>query len=86
MSKTSREAIQQRVLQCVGECTRVEQEDIQLSHKLNEDLSIDSLDRIELCMQIETQFSTSIPDSDWEGMKEVGEIVNYLCDKLNARD
>jgi acyl carrier protein len=52
---------------------RVERED-----HLIADLGADSLDAVELVMELEEVFSIEIPDEDCEKMKTVGQIVDYL--------
>lgn len=47
-----------------------------------EQLSADSLDCIEIIMQIETEFSTTIPDEEWVGLDTIGKITEYLHERL----
>ena len=42
------------------------------------DAGIDSLDMMELFIEIETEFDVSIPDSDVEKMQRFGDIVTWL--------
>jgi len=46
------------------------------------DLGADSLDVVELVMEIEKTFDINIPDQDAEGFKTVGDAVEYLTGKL----
>ncbi|MCD8391176.1 MAG: acyl carrier protein [Firmicutes bacterium] len=47
-----------------------------------DDLGADSLDIVELVMGFETEFYIEIPDEQAEGIKTVGDAVNYI--KENA--
>ena len=47
------------------------------------DLGADSLDVVELVMEIEKKFNINIPDHDAETFKTVGDAVEYLASKLN---
>ena len=49
-----------------------------------EDLGADSLDCVEMVMEIEKRLNISIPDEDIDGMNTVGELVSYLDTKLNG--
>lgn len=43
-----------------------------------EDLGADSLDLVEIIMNIEEEFGITVDDSAVEGLKKVGDIVNYI--------
>ncbi len=43
-----------------------------------EDLDIDSIDAVDLAMNIEDEFDIDIPDSELEGFKSVGDVVRYV--------
>ena len=47
------------------------------------DLGADSLDVVELVMEIEKKFDIQIPDHDAETFKTVGDAVEYLSSKIN---
>ena len=47
------------------------------------DLGADSLDVVELVMEIEKKFDIQIPDQDAETFKTVGDAVDYSAGKLN---
>lgn len=42
------------------------------------DLGADSLDQVELIMEIENEFDINIPDEDAEKIQTVGEAVRYV--------
>ncbi len=43
-----------------------------------DDLSADSLDIVELVMEIEEKFDMEVPDEDAEKIVTVGDVVNYI--------
>ena len=45
-----------------------------------DDLSADSLDIVELIMEIEDEFDLEIADSEAEKIVTVGDVVNYIKD------
>lgn len=53
----------------------VEVDSVRLNSKLIQNLSTDSLDAVEICMEIEKEFNISIDDKDWEAIKTVNDIV-----------
>lgn len=50
---------------------------------LEQEHDFDSLDRIELCMEIEEKFKIEISDEDWEVLKTPRQMVNYVEKRLN---
>lgn len=53
---------------------------------LIEDIGADSLDAMEICMDLETAYGIEIPVPDFEKLRSIGEIVEYLDKRLNAGD
>ena len=47
------------------------------AHFVN-DLGADSLDTVELIMELEEEFGIEIPDEDAENMMTVGSVVDYI--------
>ncbi len=45
---------------------------------LKDDLGADSLDAVEIIMDIEDEFNIQIDDSEAENIKTVGDIVKYI--------
>ena len=50
--------------------------------KFIEDLGADSLDTVELIMQFEEEFGIEIPDEEAEGLLSVGQVIDYITNKL----
>lgn len=48
------------------------------------DLGADSLDLVEVVLNIEKEFSINIPDEIMDTFTTVADIINYLDTKLNA--
>jgi acyl carrier protein len=51
---------------------------ITMESKLIEDLKADSLDIVELIMDLEQEFNVEIPDEELPNVKTVADIVGYL--------
>lgn len=47
-----------------------------------EDLGCDSLDLIDLIMEVEREFNIAIPDSDIEQVSTVKGLINYVKDRV----
>ncbi len=61
-------------------------EKVQLSSTFVDDLGADSLDIVELVMEMEEQFSVEIPDDEAEKLKSVQDVVSFIQKegKLNS--
>ena len=68
----------EKVKEIIAEELGIELDEIKMESDLTEDLGADSLDAIELIMEIETQFDVEIADSDATKIKLVSDIVEYL--------
>jgi acyl carrier protein len=51
---------------------------ITLTSSFTEDLGADSLDIVEMVMELEEEFGVKIPDEDAEKIKTVGEAIRYI--------
>jgi len=67
-----------KVKEIIAEELGVEEDTITLESDLTDDLGADSLDAIELIMEIESQFDVEIADSEATKIKLVSDIVDYL--------
>lgn len=56
-------------------------DEITLATSFVDDLEADSLDIVELIMAVEEEFGIMIEDQDVEGIKTIGDVVNYIAEK-----
>ncbi|MBP5707030.1 MAG: acyl carrier protein [Spirochaetales bacterium] len=66
------------VKKIIAEKLSVDESKVTESAKFIEDLGADSLDTVELIMQLEENFSISIPDEEAEKITTVGDAVRYI--------
>ena len=67
-----------KVAQLLAEQLGIPQSKITLESKIIEDLGADSLDVVELLMQLEDETGKTIPDDEVTKIKTVGEIVEVI--------
>ncbi len=77
-------AVEERITQIIADQLGVETEKITPEAKFVEDLGADSLDVVELIMAFEEEFGIEIPDEDAEKIQTVGDVINYLKEKVGG--
>ncbi len=74
----SRDEVFERIKEVLSERLSVEEADITEEANFQEDLDADSLDLVELIMELEDQFGIKIPDDDAQKIQTVGQAVDYV--------
>lgn len=70
--------IEAKVINIVCEQMGVDKAQVSRETSFVNDLNADSLDTVELVMELEDEFETSIPDEDAEKIQTVGEAVSFI--------
>jgi len=70
--------IEERVTDIVSEQLGVEKDKITRETSFVNDLGADSLDTVELVMELEEEFDISIPDEAAEKIQKVGEAISFI--------
>ncbi len=69
---------EEKVMMIVAEQMSVDRSEITRATSFVDDLNADSLDTVELVMELEDEFDLTIPDDEAEKLKTVGEAVDYI--------
>jgi acyl carrier protein len=67
-----------RVKKIIVDRLGVDESKVTMEASFKEDLGADSLDVVELVMELEDEFDLEISDEDAEKISTVGEVVNYI--------
>jgi len=77
--------IEEKVIQIVSEQLSVDKGEISRNTSFVNDLNADSLDTVELVMELEDEFDLTIPDEQAEKLKTVGEAIDYIKSQLEGK-
>ncbi len=77
--------IEEKVVQIVSEQMSVDKGEIARGTSFVNDLNADSLDTVELVMELEDEFDLTIPDEEAEKLKTVGEAIEYIQKHMNGK-
>ncbi len=70
--------IEAKVIEIVAEQMGVDKAEISRDTSFVNDLNADSLDTVELVMEFEDEFETSIPDDQAEKIQTVGQAIEFI--------
>ncbi|WP_114571110.1 acyl carrier protein [Exiguobacterium flavidum] len=74
----TKEQILADVQEAIAEKLGKDASEITVDKSFKDDLGADSLEVMELVMDLEDKFEITIEDDQAEGLKTVGDVVNYI--------
>ncbi len=81
-----KEKIKEKLYNIISDLFGIKIEDIHLNSNFEKDFNADSLDGVELVMQVEDDFKIRIKDKDATNFLTVESILNYLEKEILEND
>ncbi len=81
----TRSEIEAKVIEIVAKQMNVDKATIQGATNFQSDLNADSLDVVELVMEFEDEFKTTIPDEQAEKITTVGQAIDFIASAKGAK-
>ncbi|MDK6233076.1 acyl carrier protein [Aerococcus sanguinicola] len=78
--------VELKVFQMIIDRYGVEAERVSRDLSFTDDLGADSLDVVELIMELEDIFGIQIPDDEVESIETVGDVLDYIRDNVPSAE
>lgn len=78
-------SVEERVIEIVCENLAVSKDQVKRETSFIDDIGADSLDIVELIMELEEEFEITIPDDQAEKIKTVGEAIDYIQKEIDKK-
>jgi len=79
----SSEEVFEQVREILVERLDVKEDDVNMGAHLRDDLEADSLDLVELIMDLEERFGVKISDEEAQSITTVGEAVDFISERAD---
>ena len=84
-SKELKMNLKEKLIEMVAQNLGIDQMDVQMESNFLNDLGADSLDTVELVLELEDEFGIDIPDDQAEKLLTVGDVYSYLDNVVDDR-
>lgn len=83
MKKYSREEIESGVREVIARCMDLKTDEVKLDDLTKEDIGCDSIDCVDIVMELEKEYDINIPDNECDAA--AGWTISELCDYVEER-
>lgn len=80
----TRDLAKERIIELLEGYDKVTSTEITEQSSFTKDLGLDSLDVVEVVMEVEHEFNIQIPDEEADSLKSVGQTIDYIMSQPDA--
>ncbi len=73
-----------KIKKIIAKNLSISEDKVTLESDFVNDLGADSIDLVEIYMDLEDEFNMSIPDQDLPAIKTVADLVNFIDNKIKS--
>ncbi|KAG8365335.1 hypothetical protein BUALT_Bualt18G0094000 [Buddleja alternifolia] len=84
-ASVNQDQVMDRIVKLVKKFTKIDAAKVTETADFQKDLSLDSLDRVELVMAFEEEFSVEIPDAEADKLKCCADVAKYVISGSNDK-
>jgi len=74
------------IIKYIAEKTDIKKDNLSRASRFSEDLAMDSLDMVEMTMDIEQKYGVNILDKDFDKMRTIGDVADYISERYKGND
>lgn len=78
LTNTTKEQVLDRLRPILSEMLGVPEHEVEPKADLVDDLGADSLDTVEIAMEVEEEFDVEFPDVDFDGVRTVDDLASLV--------
>ena len=75
--------LEKKITLIISDYLQVEERELIATANFTDDLGADSLDIVDLLVELEKEFNIIIPDEEAAGLNTVGDLMNYITNALS---
>ena len=79
-------SLEDEIIQYVSGKLIIDKDKLSRNSKFTEDLAMDSLDMVDMVMDIEQRYGVNIPDQEFGKMRKLGDIIDYVRERYRGDD
>ncbi|MGB1206866.1 MAG: acyl carrier protein [Chitinophagales bacterium] len=77
--------LEKKITLIISEYLHLEESEVVATANFTDDLGADSLDIVDLLVELEKKFNIIIPDEEAAGLTTVGQLTDYMTNALNTK-